>query len=228
MRVLGLDTATWRATVGVVVDGVVRAERFQAGRGNHAVTLLPLIDEALQAAGLSIDRIDGIAVSNGPGSFSGLRVALGVAKGIVCATGAALVAVPTLEALARSVAHVAGGRAVCAVLDARKGEVYAAAFLVSDAGCSRLLDDGVFSAAAAADVLPRPCVIVGDAVTAYGALFAARLGEDVTLLPVDTYGPRGGTVGLIGWERLRTGARDDAAALEPFYIRPSDAERKAS
>ncbi len=228
MRVLGLDTATWQATAGVVVDGSVRAERFQAARGNHAVTLLPLIDEVLQAADLTIDDIDGIAVSNGPGSFSGLRVALGVAKGIVCATGAALVAVPTLEALARSVAHVADHRAVCPVLDARKGEVYAAAFQVSRGGCSRLLDDGVFLAEAVLGVLPRPCVMVGDALSAYGALFAARLGPQATLLPVDTFGPRGGTVGLIGWERLRAGVRDDAAALEPFYIRPSDAERKAS
>jgi tRNA threonylcarbamoyladenosine biosynthesis protein TsaB len=227
VRVLGLDTATWRATAGVVVDGAVRAERFQAARGNHAVTLLPLIDEVLQAAGLSIDDVDGIAVSNGPGSFSGLRVALGVAKGMVCATGAALVAVATLEALARSVAHVANGRTVCPVLDARKGEVYAAAFQVSHNGCSRLLDDGVFPAEAVPHMLPRPCVVVGDALVAHGALFAARLGREATLLPVDTFSPRGGTVGLVGWERLRTGERDDPATLEPFYIRPPDAERKA-
>src|SRR5262245_52075822 len=95
-------------------------------RGSHARTLLPLIDAALAAAGVGLRQLDLLAVSIGPGSFTGLRIGLSVAKGLALATGLPVVGVPTLEAYALHVGPRPG--LICPVLDARKGEVYGAVF----------------------------------------------------------------------------------------------------
>src|ERR1043166_1587064 len=125
--VLGIDTATWTAAVGVVRDGGGLAGGGGGTERSHAASLPLLIERVLARAGVMIAEVDGVAVSIGPGSFTGLRIGLGLAKGIVFAGGARLATVPTLEALALA-AEAAVGATVCAALDARKREVYAALF----------------------------------------------------------------------------------------------------
>ena len=224
MRVLGVDTATRQASVGLARDAEVIAERTLAVEESHAVSLLPLIEEVLQAAGCSVQTVDAIAVSCGPGSFTGLRIGLSIAKGLAYATGARLLAVPTLEALARTVAERQG--IICPVLDARKGELYAARFESRPGVWKRLAPDSLVTPESLLEMLPTPSVVLGDAVLAYGAFLRERLGSGVTLLPFGQYGPRGGVVALMGHERLETGDGDDLSRLEPAYIRPSEAERK--
>jgi len=224
VRILGLDTATWRASVGILIDGTVRVEKSQLANGNHAVSLLPLIDDALRAAQCPLDSIDAIAVSGGPGSFTGLRVAFSVAKGLACATGAQVVTVPTLEALAHTITDHHG--VVCALLDARKGEVYAACFEHSTGGWRRLSPDALMTPEALIGTLPLPCVVVGDADASYGEWLRQRLGTGVTVLPFATHGPRGGVIAALGAERLSLRGGTDIPSLEPCYIRPSEAEMK--
>ncbi len=222
MRILGLDTATWRASVGLVIDGTVVAEQSRLANGSHAVSLLPLIDEVLRQAECPVRALDAVAVSGGPGSFTGLRISLSVAKGMAYASGLRVVAVPTLEALARTVADRHG--VICPVLDARKGELYAACFESSRAGWRRLTFDALVTPEALVRTLPTPCVVLGDAVDTYAAFLYARLGAAVTLLPFATHAPRGAVVASMGWEQIRAGQTADLQQLEPFYIRPSEAE----
>lgn len=226
MRILGLDTATWRASVGLRIDGELICEQSRTADGNHAVSLLSLIDEVLQAGGCAARDLDAVAVSGGPGSFTGLRIGLSVAKGLTYATGAGLVAVPTLEALARTVAHLEGN--LCPLLDARKGELYAACFRAAASGLQRLTADLLVTPEALLQILPPPCVILGDAVGPYGAFLRQHLGARVTLLPSDAHGPSGGVVAAMGEERLQAGPPDDLPVLEPCYIRRSEAELKWS
>jgi tRNA threonylcarbamoyladenosine biosynthesis protein TsaB len=193
--------------------------------GSHAVSLLPLIDEVLTSAGCSVDALDAVAVSSGPGSFTGLRIGLSVAKGLACAGGIGVVAVHTLEALARTLPGHRG--VICSLLDARKGEVYAACFEASPQGWRRLTADQLVTPEALVTTLQTPCVVLGDAVIEYGEFLRSRLQSRVTVLPFDTYGPRGGIVAGIGYERLASGQIHDIAALEPLYIRPSEAELKS-
>lgn len=225
MRILGVDTATWRASVGLVVDATVVAEQSLATTGNHAASLLPLIDEVLRRVACPVKALDAIAVSAGPGSFTGLRIGMSVAKGLARATGARVVAVPTLEALARTVMEREG--VICAVLDARKGELYAACFRSSGGRLERLTADALITPEALVNVLRTQCVVLGDAVERYGAMFASRLGAGVTVLPFETYAPRGGVVALMGGVQLRSGPVADLHQLEPSYVRPSDAEMNA-
>ena len=120
MLVLGLDTATWVASVGVTRDEEPLAEESCRAASSHAEILFPLIARVLARAEVSLAEVNGLGVSIGPGSFTGLRVALGTVKGFAYALGHKIVGVPTLDALARTVTAWDG--LICPILDARKRE----------------------------------------------------------------------------------------------------------
>jgi len=221
VRALGIETATSIASVGIVVENQVAAERTLPLRGSHARTLLPLIEETLHGAGLGLSDLELLAVSIGPGSFTGLRIGLSVVKGLALATGLPVVGVPTLEAYA----HAAGARAgvICPVLDARKGEVYAAAFRWQDGAPQCIAPPTAIAPARLAARLQGPCTLIGDGVDAYGALWRRALGPTAELVPFAELPPSGAVVARRGGARAAV-ATDDVATLEPQYCRASEAE----
>jgi tRNA threonylcarbamoyladenosine biosynthesis protein TsaB len=197
----------------------VLAEGTQRESRSHVASLPGLVERVLGAAGVSITDVEAVAVSIGPGSFTGLRIALGFAKGLVLAGGLPLVGVPTLEALAW-VADAAPGETVCAALDARKREVYAALFETTADGPRRRSPDMALAPDALGTRLVPPCVLVGDAGEVYGEI----LGRAAAVRPFATHHPRGGVVARLGAARLAAGERADPGTLEPVYVRPPDAE----
>ena len=219
MRALGVDTATGVASVGLVTnDTAVARQRPMAG--SHARTLLPLIDEVLAAAGVTLATVDLLAVSIGPGSFTGLRIGLAVVKGLALASGIPVVGVPTLEAYARALGPRSG--AVWPVLDARKGEVYAAGYHWRHTALEEIAAPAALSPAALAGLLRPPCTLVGDGVDAYAERWSAIAG--VTGLRLAECPPDGGEVARLGAALLMTEGAADLAALEPRYCRRSEAE----
>jgi tRNA threonylcarbamoyladenosine biosynthesis protein TsaB len=218
--VLGLDTATWTAAVGVARDGTVLAEDVEPASRSHIASLPQLVERVLARAGLGIRDVEAVAVSIGPGSFTGLRIGLGLAKGIAFAGGLPMATVPTLEALAH-VAGAAPGTTVCTALDARKREVYAALFRIDPAGVpERLGPDAALPPDALAARLPAGTVLVGDAGETYPDAFPAN----VVRLPFASHHPRGGVVARLGAQRLEAGESADLGSVEPAYIRASEAE----
>jgi tRNA threonylcarbamoyladenosine biosynthesis protein TsaB len=220
--ILGIDTATWTATAGLASDGTVLAEATHRESRAHAASLPGLVERVLADAGRRLDDVEAVAVSIGPGSFTGLRVGLAFAKGLAFAGGLPVVPVPTLEALAW-VAEAARGETVCAALDARKREVYAAFFLAEPHTVRRLGPDMALAPEMLAARLEGRCVVVGDAGEVYGTLLVPH----AVLRPFATHHPRGGVIARLGWERLLAGqaARPGAGLgeLEPVYVRPPDA-----
>ena len=205
--------------MGAVRDGVLLAEVAQRESRSHAQALPLLVARVLADAGLGVQALDALAVSIGPGSFTGLRIGLGYAKGVAFAGRVPLVAVPTLEALAW-VAEAAPGERICAALDARKGEVYAALFEATVAGPCRLTPDLAVRPAELAARLEPPCVLVGDAGTVYRDVLGAR----AAIRPFTTHHPRGGIVARLGWQRLLAGEAANPGDLEPVYVRLPEAE----
>jgi tRNA threonylcarbamoyladenosine biosynthesis protein TsaB len=199
----------------------VVAERSVRATEGHGRALGPLVAQVLADAGWRPADLGAVAVSIGPGSFTGLRTGLGLAKGIVYALGCALVPVPTLDALA-AVAAADPGERVCAILDARKGEVYAAVYRALAAGSLR---------AETGPMLVRPaellrrldgrCRFLGDAVERYGGEIAGTLGAHALLLPFSRYHPRGGVVAELGAKLAPLAGPAAVAALEPSYVRPA-------
>ena len=162
MTILALDSASRSAGVCILRDGHVLYRAALTAGHTHSETLLPLCDAALKAAGLTLEDVDVLAAAAGPGSFTGLRIGLATLKGLAFAADKPCVCVSTLEALALS----SGAEGVVATaLDARRGEVYCAAFCVRGGEAERLLPDAAMSAetfAAQLNALDEPCVCMGD------------------------------------------------------------------
>ncbi len=225
MLILGIDTATRVASVGLVADEQVLAEETSLTLTNHTETLLPLIRRLLNRTGLTLSDVHGFGVSIGPGSFTGLRIALGAVKGFAYALGQPVAAIPTLEALARTVSDWEG--LVCPVLDARKGEVYTALFYRRHNGqFTRLASDQVVTPEAFFTELKSPCLFIGDGIERYEELLHERCGPAIRFLPFSEYYPRGSMIALMAWERLSRGESDDIGSLIPSYVRKPEAEFK--
>lgn len=220
LKVLGIDTATWTASIGVRVDGRTAAERSLRTQGSLAFSLLALVEETLADADIGIADLDAVAVSVGPGSFTGLRIGLASAKGLAFARGLELVGVPTLEALAFA-AEVEDGL-VCPLLDARKGQVYTGLYLMKSGRAVVEQPEVAVSLDPWLERLgARRCTFIGDA----ARLVEAKARGEWRLLPFDRYHPRGAIVARLGEERLTERGGDVLADLEPFYVRPSEAEQ---
>lgn len=214
MKVLAIETATGTAGAAVIVGGEVQAEETRTAR-DHAELLSSLVETALARAGVRVRDVDAVAVSCGPGSFTGLRIGLSFAKGLALATGAALIGVPTLEALAASSGIDSGW--VVPILDARRGEVYSAKFVARGPG--RL------EAVSAPEVVPiatflgrleRPAAFVGEGVQVYGRQIEAHMSPGSTLHP--QVAPRASVVARIGLRLLECGEAARPAMLEPAYV----------
>ncbi len=127
MKLLALDTATEACSAALYLDGNV-SERYEViGRG-HADRLLPMVDQLLAEAGLRVGAVDAIAFGRGPGGFTGLRIAAGVAQGLAAGSNRPVLPVSDLAALAAAGAGASGAGRVLACMDARMGQVYWAAF----------------------------------------------------------------------------------------------------
>ncbi len=226
MTVLGIETATLVCGAAVAADGRVVAEESLAERAVHAEKLFSLIDAVCVRAGCAVAGLDGVAVSAGPGSFTGLRIGLSAAKGLVFASGRPLVAVPTLEALALRAADDAtaqGCDEILAVLDARRDEVYWQRFAPAAEGILPIGEARDASVGAVvAEAAGRRVLVTGDGAHKL-ALRLASAGEEVAsrfrLLTGERSHCSAGSVALLGSSMLDRGIADDPATLEPRYIK---------
>lgn len=223
-RILALETATSRASVALLEGEALRAERRSEPGESAGATLLRLIDAVLAEAGIALDAVSAFAVSIGPGSFTGLRVGVATAKGLAFGGERPLLPVPTLAALA-ALAPPGPGPAV-ALLDARRGEVYAAGYSEPDTARADVLPEGVYGAAELAAALPRRCRLVGEGLEVCGAALRAALGPGPTFTPPPRGEPRAASVGRLAALSLARGEGVAAAALVPRYVRRAEAEVK--
>lgn len=225
MLTLGIDTATRIASVGVTRETDVLAEASIETTSNHTETLLPLIANVLAQARVSLSDITGIGVSIGPGSFTGLRIALGTVKGLAYAMGQRVVGVPTLEALASTVSEWDG--LVCPILDARKREVYSALFRCSpNRTLVPIWPAQVSSVETMLTQITEPCLFLGDGVETYGSTIRVHCGTRAQLLSFATHHPRGAVIAKLAWVRLVRADSEDLASLVPAYVRPPEAVLK--
>lgn len=222
---LALETATDVCGAALVQDGTVVAEVHLHRPRVHAEQLTPLVRNLLARSDAALADLDAVAVSMGPGSYTGLRIGVSTAKGLALATGAALVGVPTLEALAATVhPYARAGDVIAALLDARRNEVYAAAYRMEETGGEALAphtDTAALSVEALADRLAPvegTLWLVGSgAAKAAPALEAA--GHAPRTLPPTVHAASAAWVGRRGWQRLARGDTEDLAAFEPYYLK---------
>ena len=222
MLVLGVETSTMQGGVALVGSSGLVSEYTLNIAVTHSERLLSTIDRMLRDAGTDLAALEGIAVSIGPGSFTGLRIGLSTVKGLAYATGLPVVGVATLEALAWAVPFT--GRQICPVLDARKREVYAAIFQYESGGLQTLMPDSALTPEALCKRIRRSTLFLGDGLGTYGDLFRRLLGDKMLVPPLASRGARPACVAELGRQRLLLGERDATDTLVPRYLRPSEAE----
>ena len=218
---LAFETATARPGAALLRGAELLGEEFGDPARSASETLLETVDALLAGAGVSLAEVGGFAVSIGPGSFTGLRIGLATVKGLAFGAGPCTAAVSTLEALAHP---LEGSRdAVVAALDARRGEVYAAAWSGGPGG-AELLAEGVYTPEELAAALPATCTLVGEGADICAVALRGRLGEGVSLASPELALPTARSVGVLGARQLAAGGGVDAAELVPRYLRRAEAE----
>lgn len=225
MRILALETSTRAGGVALLDGDQLLAEYSLCVPTTHSERLMATVDRLLGDCGWSVEALEGVAVSIGPGSFTGLRIGVSTAKGLALALGVPLAGVPTLDALAATVPFAADP--VCPILDAKKGEVYASLFHWAAGGMVR---DWEYLALTPEDLCARlrgPVIFVGDGVAAFGGILSRALGERARLAPPGRRLPSAACVAQLGHRRLRSGETVEPARLTPLYIRPSEAELRS-
>ena len=189
----------------------------------HSKTLIPTINGLLDKAGISIRNVDLIAIDVGPGSFTGLRIGLSVAKGLAFAAEKPLVGVTSLDIMARGMPPTS--RMICPLIDARKNEVYAALYKYNaDGELERLSEPAVLKPEILAAQVEEETVFLGDGVRVWGQILSDRLGPLFERAPEDFDFPKASIAARLGQELYECGAESNPAMILPAYIRPSDAE----
>ncbi|NPB09104.1 MAG: tRNA (adenosine(37)-N6)-threonylcarbamoyltransferase complex dimerization subunit type 1 TsaB [Thermodesulfobacteria bacterium] len=221
--ILSLETATPCGGVAIVGQEV-KGELLLASAETHSRRLLAGADYLLRRLGLGLKDLSGIAVSIGPGSFTGLRIGLATAKGLHLATGLPLLGVGTLEALALNASL--SPHPVCPVLDARRNQLYTAIYRFENGKAVEVLPPSLLSPERLLEHVQGPTVFLGDGLKPFGELLAASLGDDFLTVPENLNHPRPANVGVLARRRLLRGETDDPYRLLPLYLRPSEAELK--
>lgn len=222
--VLAADTSTAICSVALCSDHEVLAETLLLGDRLHAERMIATVDWVLAQAGIAPGQIDLLALTHGPGSFTGLRIGAAVFKGLALAWHKPLAGISTLAALARlaPIPHLP----ICPLLDARMDEVYAATFVWAEGASVRTSPDRVLPPARLAASLEGAVYFVGDGARRYEAVLRAALPE-AHFAPPGLSMPRASAVGFAGLAHWRAGLEVEAAQLAPVYLRKSQAEMNA-
>ncbi|MFH0798961.1 MAG: tRNA (adenosine(37)-N6)-threonylcarbamoyltransferase complex dimerization subunit type 1 TsaB [Pseudomonadota bacterium] len=226
MRILSIDTTSMLGSVALSEDERLVAQEQQGVPGTHSERLMVSIDHLLSLAQWQRGELDAVAVAIGPGSFTGLRIGLGTAKGIALALGVPVAGVSSLASLALNGRGFAG--TVVPLIDARRGEIYAAAIKVPQRGRTVfVLRECVLPPLDLIKALKRikgNLLLVGDGAIEYGARILKAVGARAEIAAGTSSLPQAVNLALLSLPRFERGKGDDIASLVPNYIRHSDAE----
>jgi len=215
MTILGIETSTAVCSVGLAKESGLRTERSLVESHIHSEKLLTLIREICVEQNLKLSQIDGVAISIGPGSFTGLRIGLSTAKGLCCSLGKPLIAVPTFESIATDAfkAHPECARAVICV-DAKQGEFYIGVYEKNDGLLCETLPVHIDSLTSLRTVINKETVIAADCTDK----IKTALDDSVTLNEMLPF-CRGDVIANIAIERLISGEKNIWEDLEPMYLK---------
>lgn len=232
MRILGLDSSGLVASAAVVEDDRLVAEYTTNYKKTHSQTLLPMLEEIRDMIELDMASIDAIAIASGPGSFTGLRIGSATAKGLGLALGIPLVEVPTLEGLAWNLWGT--DRVVCPLMDARRDQVYTAAYEFLPEGEGLTLHEimpqnprDIHAVLEELTELGRPVAFLGDGVPIYGEVIRRECGVPWVSAPAGSNRQRAACVAALGAVYFLRGQTVTAGEHRPEYLRKSQAEREA-
>lgn len=224
--ILSIDTATRCSSVsltqGTLSDGEVLANLSLSSNITHSRRLINAVDQLFRETSIGWPDLGGVAVGLGPGSFTGLRIGMATAKGFAAAADKRLLGVSTLDGLAFA---CTSDKTICAVIDARKKQVYRGKYRRSSSG--KIERSGELQAVTPEnliDEINEPVILVGDGVYTYGKMWKKALGDLVEFAPSCLHQVSASVIGLLCGEKYLDGHFLDIDSASPVYVRASDAE----
>lgn len=223
MFALSLETSGRLGSVALFRDGALLDERTYPHGLQHAAAVVPMIDDLCRVHAITPKEIERIHVSIGPGSFTGLRVGVTLAKTLAFSTGAKIVAVPSVEVLIENLPPDAANGIV--VLDAKRGQIFTGRF-TRDAGNQWTCDEPAHldTLAKMLERSPRPVHLIGEGVPYHRGAIPDEAG--IVISDESLWQPRAAVVGRLGAIRAGRGEFTDAFRLVPTYVRLAEAEEK--
>jgi tRNA threonylcarbamoyladenosine biosynthesis protein TsaB len=216
--ILAIDTATQNASVALYDSRQVWAERVWNSDRNHTIELMPAVAAMLSGLRLTPRELRGVAVAMGPGSFTGMRIGLSVAKGLAISLGIPVVGVPTLDIMGQPFSDQRVP--VCAIVHAGRGRFCAATYKRVRGVWSRQGEFRLVTPAALPDGIGDPTIFCGELDDEAREALRTALGEKAIFVSPARNVRRAAFLAELAWDRLAAGAGDDVAALSPIYLNP--------
>ncbi|MCI9618198.1 MAG: tRNA (adenosine(37)-N6)-threonylcarbamoyltransferase complex dimerization subunit type 1 TsaB [Eubacterium sp.] len=227
MRILAIDSSSMVATVAVTTDGVLNAEYTINHKKTHSQTLLPMIDEICKTIELEMESIDAIAISGGPGSYTGLRIGSATAKGFGLALNKPIINVPTMDALAYNM--FSSQYIVCPIMDARRGQVYTGIYrfdgtemVTIKEQCIIMIDELIYEL----DKIGMPVMFLGDGVDTQKETIETKMSSEHYYAPASMNRHKASALASLAEIYFQDGKYENAGDHKPEYLRLSQAERE--
>lgn len=227
MKILGLDSSGLVASAALVSDGILTAEYTIHNKKTHSQTLMPMIAEMLSMAGTEPGELNAVAVSEGPGSFTGLRIGASIAKGLAWTLKIPIIPVSSLMGLAANVETP--GQIVCPIMDARRNQVYTAVYETTEILPVQLAEPDVIpieDALARAEQAGEQIVFLGDGVPVFRTQILEKIGNRCRFVSPTRRYQSAASIALLGQYLYEKKAYVQAEQFAPVYLRKSQAERE--
>lgn len=227
MIILALDSSGLVASVAIASEDALLAEYTVNFKKTHSQTLLPMLDEIVRMVDLDLSEVDAIAISSGPGSFTGLRIGSATAKGLGLALDKPIISVPTVDSLAYNLYGT--NRLICPIMDARRNQVYTGLYeFVNDklvvispqkaVGIDEIIDE--------IESIGKDVIFLGDGVPIHRDRISENIKVGYSFAPLHMNRQRAGAVAALGLEYYKENRVETAAEHQPVYLRVSQAERE--
>ncbi|MCG8482396.1 MAG: tRNA (adenosine(37)-N6)-threonylcarbamoyltransferase complex dimerization subunit type 1 TsaB [Clostridia bacterium] len=225
MLILAIDTTSQAASIALINEERLIGEYTSNAKMTHLQKLMPMVEELLNKCDLSIDDIQGIAVSEGPGSFTGIRIGVSAARALAQAQDIPVVCVPTLKAMAYNLPYYSG--IICPILDARRQQVYGSAYQWENHDCREVIHPSAYFIEELLEKLREyeDIVFLGDGVLPYKEQIVNVLGEKANFAPSYNKYQKASSVGQLGLELFENEEQQAYYEVKPNYQRKSEAER---
>ena len=227
MKILALDASGIVASVAIASEEEIIAEYTIKHKKTHSQTLLPMIDKVLKFAEVDLKDIEYIAATEGPGSFTGLRIGAATAKGLSQALNIPIVNVPTLEALAYNIVEL--DKLICPIMDARRGNVFAAIYKMSNEGLEVIrkqealpIEDLIKDI----NALEKNIIFVGDGIYVHKDYIKNYLRADYIFAPAYLREQKAASVVGVALDYIKKNKYVQSKDFKPVYLRKSQAERE--
>ena len=214
---LAIDTSTDNASIAVTDGERVLAELSWHCRQNHSVELMPNIVRLLEQAGTELKALKGIIVARGPGSFNGLRVGVGAAKGLAFSLNMPLVGISTLEAAAWQ--HAESGLPVCPIFNTGRSEIAFAIYRQKDDGWQQIIEQRLTTADKLSSIIKSRTIFCGQPSEDVIQQLKQKLGSKAVVPPLAARLRRAAYLAELGIKRIAAGDCDSPAGLQPIYMR---------